>query len=95
MKTTLAVVALVLTAACGPANSATSTFHDLLAQKNIAPHDMAGAETLAKSLCSKLDQGYGPGDLMAMYGDLGNNITAKRAFLNISVAAFCPEYGSR
>lgn len=95
MKTTPAVVALVLTAACGPANSATAKFHDMLAQKNIAPHDMAAAETLAKSLCAKLDQGYGPADLMAMYGDFGNNITAKRAFLNVSVTAFCPEYGSR
>ncbi|KOX21716.1 hypothetical protein ADK67_25435 [Saccharothrix sp. NRRL B-16348] len=95
MKTTLAVVALVLAAACAPANSATSKFHDLLTQKNIAPHDMAEAETLAKSLCAKLDQGYGLGDLMAMYGDFGNNINAKRAFLTISVTAFCPEYGAR
>ncbi|MBB5801339.1 hypothetical protein F4560_001107 [Saccharothrix ecbatanensis] len=56
---------------------------------------MAEAETLAKYLCTKLDQGYGPGDLMAMYGDVGNNINAKRAFLNISVTAFFPEYGGR
>ncbi|MEU7476655.1 DUF732 domain-containing protein [Lentzea sp. NPDC042327] len=95
MKTTLAVVTLVLTAACSPTNNATSKFHDLLAHKGIAPHDMTEAETLAKSLCAKLDQGYGAGDLMAMYGDFGNNINAKRAFLNVSVAAFCPEYGSR
>jgi hypothetical protein len=32
---------------------------------------------------------------MAMYGDFGNNINAKRAFLNISVTEFCPEYGGR